>query len=452
MSATTSIRAATVAALSVAAIALVIVVETGGSGYTINARFANSGGIVTGGTVDVAGTQVGTIASVSLAPNGEAQVALSIDDPAYKPLHAGTRAAIQALGQAGVDNRFVSLSPGPASAPALPDGAVIPSTATSSLVNFDAILNALDPTTRADLQQLIAHGAQLYAGSGSRYFNRMLAKLDPAMSQLALSTGELSFDRSALRQLVQSTATTATAVASRAPELRAAVANTARTLGAVATERQALAGILTQAPGVLRQGAVTLTELQTSATALTPALRAVPAAAPPLRSFLDALNSTLPRATPVAAQLEAQLKPLASSLRGFQRLAPPTLAALHATTPALKTAMPILAGLREYGPDFLLGVVNGLAGISSGNYDAVGHYVRLEFAQPFQTLFGGFASSLLGKRLASLANNIFKLRTRVTAICPGGNEPPAADGSSPWIPNNAICNPADNIPASVNQP
>jgi hypothetical protein len=133
-------------------------------------------------------------------------------------------------------------------------------------------------------------------------------------------------------------------------------------------------------------------------------------------------------------------------------LAPPTVTALHATGPALKEAMPILAGLRDYGPDLLLGVINGLAGISSGNYDAVGHYVRLEFAQPFQTFLGGTFGDTFGTLLHNLGGSLFGLRTHITAICPGGNEPPAADGSSPWIPSKSICNPADDIPASVNQP
>jgi hypothetical protein len=251
---------------------------------------------------------------------------------------------------------------------------------------------------------------------------------------------------------VQTAAVTATAIADRAPALRAAVSHTATTLAAVASERRALAGILTEAPAVLKQGAGTLRRLSSTAAALTPTLSDVPPAGQPLSSFLGALEQTLPRATPVARQLVSQLQPLSASLRGLRPLAPSTINALHATGPALRSAMPILAGLREYGPDFLLGVINGLAGISSGNYDQAGHYVRLEFAQPFQTFLGGTAGTVLGPVLHSLGAGIFGLRTHVSAICPGGNEPPAADGSSPWIPNRTICNPADDMKASVNRP
>jgi phospholipid/cholesterol/gamma-HCH transport system substrate-binding protein len=436
----------------VVAVIAIVVILSGASSYTISARFANAGELVSGGTVDVGGTQIGSITGVTLANDGEARVTMSIDNSAYVPLHAGTRATVSAPGLAGVDNRFVAISPGPASAPALPSGSVLPSTATHSLVNFDEVLNALDPATRTNLQLLIAHGAQLYAGSGAMYFNRMLAGLDPALKQVDLTTSELSYDRAALRSLVQTSATTATALASRAPDLTNAVTNTARTLGAIAVQRKALAGILAEAPGVLKEGEGTLQRLSTTATALTPTLKDVPPAAGPLHTFLSKLDTTLPRAIPVAGQLLAQLPQLNASLRGFTALAPPTVTALNATGPALKTAMPILTGLRYYGSDFLLGVINGLAGISSGNYDAVGHYVRLEFAQPFQTFLGGVFGDAFGPLLHNLGGSLFGLRTHITAICPGGNAPPAVDGSSPWVPNPTICNPADDIPASVNQP
>ena len=442
-------RATLGGALLLAAIAIAVIVS-GGSSYTISAQFADASELVSGGTVDVGGTQIGSITGVALASNGEARVTMSIDNSAYAPLHAGTRATISAPGLAGVDNRFVAISPGSTGAPPLQSGSVLQSTDTHSLVNFDQVLDAVNPATRTNLQLLIDHGAQLYAGSGATYFNRMLAQLDPALQQVDLTTGELSYDRAALRSLVQTAATAATAVADRAPDLTSAVTNTARTLGAVAVQRRALAGILKQAPGVLRQGDATLRDVSTAASALTPTLTDVPAAAQPLHTFLGRLDATLPRATPVARQLLAQLPGLRASLAGLTTLAPPTVEALNATGPALKRAMPILQGLRYYGPDFLLGVINGLAGISSGNYDAVGHYVRLEFAQPFQTFLGGQFDGLFGNLLNKLGGSLFGLRTHVEALCPGGIEPPSTDGSSPWVPNKTICNPADDFPASVN--
>lgn len=438
------------AALAAVLIACATVIFTGGGGYTIHALFQDSGQLVTGGEVQVAGRSVGSISGLSLTPNGLADVTLSLGDSELTPLHAGTRAIIRAVGQAGVDNRFVQLIPGPATAPVLRSGAVLPTTQTTGIVDLDSVLDSFGPQNRAALQQLIAHSSQAFAGSGSRFFNEMLGSLDPALGELDGLSSQVAGDRSALTRLVSTGALAASAVASRAPALQQAVAGAATTFAEVASQHAQLADLLTRAPSLLRQAAATLAQTSTAVTALRPALRAILPVAPPLKAFLSLAPSTLDRLTPTVTTLNGELAPLRQTLADLRPLAAPAVSALHSAVPALRSVMPILIGLREYGSDLILGIFNGLGGLVSGPYTSEGHYAKLNFVQSPQTLFQGTLSQILSS--APLAPGVLDVRTHLLARCPGGDAPPAPDGSNPWIPSQGLCNPADDTPLSVDFP
>jgi hypothetical protein len=98
----------------------------------------------------------------------------------------------------------------------------------------------------------------------------------------------------------------------------------------------------------------------------------------------------------------------------------------------------------------VLGILGGLVGAGAYNYNRWGHYERLDFIQPPQTSLTGVFSDLLTKQ--PLIPGILDIRTKQTRRCPGGNVPPAIDGSSPWVPDASLCDPAQSIPASVNEP
>jgi hypothetical protein len=112
-------------------------------------------------------------------------------------------------------------------------------------------------------------------------------------------------------------------------------------------------------------------------------------------------------------------------------------------------ARPIVRDVRYYGVDLLLGVFLGLAGTAPANYDRWGHYARIEFTEPYQSLLGGPLAPLFSKPLVP---SLFDLRTRLLRRCPGGNTPPAPDGSNPWIPDPSICTPSQDVPLSVDFP
>ncbi|EHN08751.1 hypothetical protein PAI11_44310 [Patulibacter medicamentivorans] len=165
-----------------------------------------------------------------------------------------------------------------------------------------------------------------------------------------------------------------------------------------------------------------------------------------------ALPPTLTRATPVVGRLRRDLPAVRRALLALPALRPSAVDALGRTRTALAAATPILRGVRYYGSDFILGVLNGLAGVAVGNYNELGHYARLEFVQNVQTLLGGALSSLVPALTGGGLLGPINVRTHLDARCPGSTAPPAPDGSSPWVPDPSICDPADSMPASVNQP
>jgi phospholipid/cholesterol/gamma-HCH transport system substrate-binding protein len=366
------------------------------------------------------------------------------------PLHEGTRAAIRAPAQAGVANRLVDLSPGSSGARSLGDGAVLGTDQTSGIVNIDALIDSFGPKARANMRALIARGAQIYAGSGAQSFNRMLGRLDPALAELNRTYGELASDGTALQTLVRTADQATAAIASRRHDLSAAMVNSARALGALADERAALADSLVRAPAVLVQARGTLAAAGRAVTSLRPALRDFVPTAAPLREYLVRWNQFLPRARPVVGDLLTQLPALRRSLAGLRPLERPAVGGLHDTGTAMADLHHFFEGLRFYGSDLVIGALGGVGGQALGEYDALGHYGKLNFVQNAQTVAGGHLAPLLSAQ--PIAPGLLGMRTGLTRRCPGGNVPPAPDGSSPWDLGAKFCTASQDMSASVNEP
>jgi len=124
----------------------------GGDGYELHATFENAATLRPSSPVRIAGVKVGEVTDVQ--PAGDAaEVTFSVDDVG-QPIHEDAAAAIRPrLFLEG--NFFVDLRPGSPSAPELPSGAELPMTQTSTAVQLDQILTALQSDSRRDLQVLL---------------------------------------------------------------------------------------------------------------------------------------------------------------------------------------------------------------------------------------------------------------------------------------------------------
>ena len=77
--------------------------------YTVTAEFQNAAQLVEGNEVVVGGHPAGSVDKITLGPNGEALVELSVSEP-YAPLREGTVATIRSFSLSGIANRQVQLT------------------------------------------------------------------------------------------------------------------------------------------------------------------------------------------------------------------------------------------------------------------------------------------------------------------------------------------------------
>ncbi|MGE4425040.1 MAG: MlaD family protein, partial [Solirubrobacteraceae bacterium] len=384
-------RQRTIALTLVAGVACLALLLRGGddASYRIEAEFTNAVQLVPGASVRVAGRRVGVVDAVGLSDGGAARVVVRIDDPATVPLHEGTRARIRAHGQAGVINRFVEIQPGSRRRRALPDGAVLDRSRTTSPVQLDAVLSSFDPRRRERLRRLFANASEVFAGSGSPRFNAMLRELAPSLGELEAVARDIGDDGEALDDVLRFGRSAAATVASRGAELESAVASTADALGAVAARGDRLGAALEGAPAAVRDARRLLDRSRATLDDLRPALVEAAPVGRPLASALSALTRTLPPSAPVARRVARELEPLGRAVASLAPIAPTLSTGLRSAAAASKDVRPIARGARIYGSDLIIGLFNGLAGVAAGNYDANGHYVRLQFTQPWQSTRSG---------------------------------------------------------------
>jgi virulence factor Mce-like protein len=222
--------------------------------FEVRGVFNTSNNIGLNSPVRVAGVTIGKVTKVEHAKDGSqgAVVTMRIDKSG-RPLHKDARLTIRPrIFLEG--NFFVDVSPGTPAKPELGDGDVIPVNQTSTPVQLDQILTALQSDTRDDLRVLLREFSTAVDGRGANGFNRSIPYWKEAYRDSALvsdamhgqaehdlsgyikSAGAVAaaLDRSpeALKSLITDFNTTARAFAREETNLRAAVAELPRTLRA----------------------------------------------------------------------------------------------------------------------------------------------------------------------------------------------------------------------------
>lgn len=428
-------RIVAIAALVVGVVAVVIILR-GGSSYTVNARFVDAGQLVKGGLVEVGGRTVGEIGEITLAPNGIANVPLKISDDQYQPLRRGTVARVRTVGLSGIANRFVELTPGPATGEKIDDGASLTTAETRPIIDLDVLFNSFDPPTRQRLQRIIKNGAQLFDGT-AQAANTAFGYLAPALTQSDALAAELASDRVAVDKLIADGGTTASALAAERDSIRSGITSTATTLRAIASEREAVAHSLEKAPELLERPDGILGGLRKTVATVRPALREARPVTPRLARVLRLLVPTARDAVPVLAKTRRLLPQLNVDLRQLPGLAKVAVPALRSTTTSLISAMPIVDGLRPYTPELIDGFFSGL-GRAAGYYDANGHFARIGLVGGSTALTGLLSNG--NPSVVDAAN----LRRKLYDRCSGGGAEPAQDKSNPYIEDPSVCDPADD--------
>jgi phospholipid/cholesterol/gamma-HCH transport system substrate-binding protein len=425
-------RVAASAALLVAVVVVAFLLLRGNGGAHYKLRFQNAGQLVKGDDVQVGGRRVGSVDSIKLTSDNQAEMGVTVDKD-FAPLHEGTTATIRATSLSGIANRYIALSPGANSAPKLDDGSVLTADKTTPIVDLDQVFNTLDPKTRASLQQFIQGSATWYQGKGkqanegTKYFN-------PAISSSRRLVNEVVGDQAGLDAFLKNTAGTMKTLASRRGDLANLVTNANTTAAAIGSENVSLARALGLLPGTLRKANTTFVNLRSTLDDLDVLVAASKPATKNLARFLRELRPLVRDARPTIADLRTlvrrqgagnDLTDLLRKAPALERAAKPAFA--NSIT-ALRKSTPVLKFVRPYTPD-LVGWFRDF-GQGASNYDANGHFARIQpifNAYQFNDNPAGGALTPIpaGQRLNGLTGGQNKR-------CPGASSQAPVDGSAPW--------------------
>jgi phospholipid/cholesterol/gamma-HCH transport system substrate-binding protein len=433
-------RVAALGALVVAGVVVGLLILGGGPSYTLKLDFQNSGGLVVGNQVLIGPAVVGTVQSIDLTPDGQAQVRIGLGSN-VAPMHEGTIARVYENSLSGSANRYVVLEPGPSQSPAIPSGSVISEADTYSFVSLDQVFDAFDPLTRAGLSNFIKGEAASVQGR-ARAANQTLRYFAPALASTSQLTAELVRDEPAFDGLLVAGAQAMQTLAARSQQLTQLIANTNATTGAIASQSQALEQALSLFPLTLTRSTTTFQGLDTTLQALSPLIRVAKPAVRRLEPFSAGLRALFAVSIPTLANLDALIhNPAGGGDLTSLALETPSLATLaEAAFPRLIREMDQsqaqLDYLREYTPDVIAALTN--LGQVSAYYDANGHYAR---TQPTFFPFGLNSHNQLTMQPPSQRyDGLHVVKNR----CPGGAIQPAPDGSSPWaVPG---CDPSTTPP------
>jgi phospholipid/cholesterol/gamma-HCH transport system substrate-binding protein len=444
---TTPARIATVAALAVAVIALLVVFFGGGGSHKYTLVFQNAGQLVPDNQVLIGGSPVGSVESIGLTDDNLAAVHVEVD----QELHEGTTATIRATSLSGVANHYVSISPGPNSNPPLEDGAELGLSSTTTPVDIDQFFNTFPPRVRRGLANFIKGNAAIYSGQGKKG-NDAYKYFGTALNRTTAFARELNADQRLLARFVVSSARLTTAVAGRGEQLSSSITNATTAFDAIAGQNEHFDAALHELPPVLRQSNTTFVNLRAALDDLEPLVETAKPATKELAPFLAELRPVFQKLVPFTHNLRLVVSrpgkgndanELLGTLPKVEQLASN---AFPHSEQGIEDFQPNLNFIRAYTPDLFNAL--GKLGQVAGYYDGNGHYVRAVTAG--QNLFKyNSGNSELEPIKKSEQFTPFE-NVHAHRRCPGGASQPAADGSNPWVGSGSVssseCNPGDVPP------
>src|ERR687895_58710 len=378
-------RIAAVGAVIAACALVALLLFGGGPGdYEVKARFLNAGQLVKGNPVQTGGVPISSNDGIEIAPNGEAELTLEIND-GHAPLRRGTQAAIRQLSQSGIANRYVDLSMPPNGSREIPDGGTIGSDDTTTQVDLDQLFNTLDAETRANLQKFFKGSAEMFKGQGEEA-RAGFHYLNPALSTSSRLFNELTRDTPVLERFLVDSA--------KLVNLRSTLDEVDPLVNASEPVAKRLGPFLSEARAFAADAEPTVRDLSRTVRRGGPANDLI--------NLLDAF--------PPLADIAVKRKGRSVAPGGRRVSVGVTDGAFQETVEAFQAGAPEIALGRAYTTDFL------------------------GWADDFSTTGGGFdALGTMGRGHISFAENLGgPIRKYQYKRCPGAAEAPAADGSNVW--------------------
>ncbi len=277
--------------------------------YEVTAYFVSAEGVVPRNDVILGGVPVGTVKSVSVAPDASgpagAQIVMQIQ-PRFAPLREGTRAEIRPKGLLGT--MFVELQPSSAGRP-IPARGTIPVQDTAAPVTLDQVNDIFDPQTREKVKVLTREGGKSLVGRGAD-LNKLLGQLPVITSNTTDITARLDERDQQLDQLQVEFDRVAGMMAAEDRSFRSDLSEGASLLDVLAAHQQNLGDqfvyanrSLAEANGGLKGHERDLNQL----------FKQMPALLDELRSFQDDSAVTLSTVNPCMDDIVAALTEMRSA-------------------------------------------------------------------------------------------------------------------------------------------
>jgi len=306
--------------------------------YPVNGAFASAAAVVPalGEPVNVAGVRVGEITGVSLK-EGQGIVRMRIDPSKLKRLYGDAHADL--VPNTPLKDMQINISPGHAAAGVLAHGATIPVAQTTSPLDADEVLSALDTDTRTWLVSLISALDQGTAGRGQD-LRRLLQALGPTTTQLRELGDLLAARRGQLARIVHNFGALNRTVSQNDAQLRTVVQAGDKSIQALASQDVALRGAIRQLPGTLHTTRKALVDLGGLANALGPTARALIPTAHRLPTTLRDTQTLLQGAAVLPL---SKIRPFVAAVLPLAKTLPVLASDLRTEIPALLASFKVLA-------------------------------------------------------------------------------------------------------------
>jgi phospholipid/cholesterol/gamma-HCH transport system substrate-binding protein len=324
-----------------------------GHGYTLHATFSNGVNISTNSPVRIAGVDVGKVIEVG-RDGDNTEVTFTVEGKG-RPIHEDAFAEIRP--RIFLEGNFlIALDPGSPSAAEMDSGATIPVSHTSTAVQLDQILTALQAPLRADLGRLLQGlGAAFNRKPSAAEDATQLPEVQGKSGGEAIN-GAFRYGGPAGRYSAQ---VTNALLGTDSGDLSRLIAGAGRTFGALAKREEDLQGLIVNFDVFTGALAAQSTNLSTTIQRLAPTLSTA-------RRSLANLNRTLPPLRSFAIEL----RPAVAELPGLIAAAKPWTPQAHAlfsgrelggVAKLLQEATPGLAGATQAGKANTVPQINRLS-------------------------------------------------------------------------------------------
>jgi phospholipid/cholesterol/gamma-HCH transport system substrate-binding protein len=322
-------------------------------GYELKATFSNGVNIATNSPVRIAGVDVGRV--ISTERDGDATTVTFTVEGKGRPIHDDAFAAIRPrIFLEG--NFFIDLSPGSPSAPELQSDDTIPVSRTSTWVQIDEVLTALQSPVRADLGHLLeSYGTALTSKPTAAEDATQEPEVRGKSAGEALN-GAFHYGGNAGRYSAQ---VTNALLGTQPHDLSRLVAGTGRAFGALAKNEDDLKGLIVNFDVFTGALAAQSANLSTTVNRLAPTLKNFHGSLVSLNKALPPLRAWAIEMTPAVAELPTVIKagkPWLAQVR-------PLLSGKEAggTAKLLREATPGLTGAAQAGKAVALPQLNRIS-------------------------------------------------------------------------------------------